>query len=555
MKNKNALKWLISALKKETHGVILLTALNSMISASAVMFALDMRKVIDSAVSHNKPDFKLYTLILGSIIVFQILVRAICRKMDEKLKSSIENILKKRAYETILTRDFSALSAYHTGELQNRMTSDTVIIADGITAVLPNMTAMLVKIAGAAIVLFMLDIRFASVFITGGILLIFVTYSFRKIMKKLHKQVQSADGEVRSYLQETVENLLVIRCFGGENKSANIALNKMKSHQNIRMKRNLFSNLCNIGFGIVMNGGYFFGLIWCGTGILYGSISYGTLTAVLQLVGQIQQPFASITGYLPKYYSMLASAERLMELENLKKDNTEEKISKENCDKLYENMREIKFEEVSFRYPDGTEVLKNFNHSIDKGSFTAIMGQSGIGKSTLLKFLISIYNINEGNINFITIDNKRIVITGSVRSMFAYVPQGNFLMSGTIAEAVSFMSDMPLYMEKVKKSCEISCADEFIEKLDNGYHTPLGENGAGLSEGQIQRIAVARAIYSDAPVLLLDESTSALDEMTEQRLLENLRKMTNKTVIIVTHRKAALKICNKIIDFDYTEEL
>ena len=550
MKNKSTLKWLVSALKKEISDIILLTVLNSLISASAVLFAHDMRKIIDSAVSHNKSDFKSYAVIIGAIIIFQISVRAICRRTDEKTKSAIENKLKRRIYETILTRDFSTLSAYHTGELQNRMTSDTVIIADGITTVLPNITAMLVKITGAVVVLMSLDKRFASIFIVGGILLIGVTYSFRKVMKKLHKQVQSADGEVRSYLQETVENLLVIRCFGGEKKSSDIAMNKMKSHQNIRLKRNMFSNLCNIGFGIVMNGGYFFGLIWCGTGILYGNISYGMLTEVLQLVNQVQQPFANITGYLPKYYSMLASAERLIELENLKKDCTEEKISSENRDRLYENMTEINFEGVSFHYSDGTEVLKNFSHIIDKGSFTAIMGRSGIGKSTMLKLLISIYDINCGEINFVTNDSKKIAVTGSERSMFAYVPQGNFLMSGTIAEAVSFMSDIPLDMERVKKSCEISCADEFIKQLENGYNTLLGENGTGLSEGQTQRIAVARAIYSDAPVLLLDESTSALDELTEQRLLQNLRQMTNKTVIIITHRKAALKICDKIIDFD-----
>ncbi|MCM1316171.1 MAG: ABC transporter ATP-binding protein/permease [Alistipes senegalensis] len=555
MKNKSSMKWLISALKKETHDIIWLTVLNSMISASAVMFALNMRKVIDSAVSHNKTDFKLYAVILGAIIIFQILVRAVCRRINEKTKSSIENILKKRVYETILTRDYATITGYHTGELQNRMTNDTTVISDGMASILPDITAMLVKIAGAAIILLSLDIRFALVFLTGGLILIFVTYSFRKIMKKLHKQVQSADGEVRSYLQETVENLLVIRCFGGEKKSADIAMNKMKSHQNIRLKRNMFSNLCNIGFGIVMNGGYFFGLIWCGTGILYGKISYGTLTAVLQLVNQIQQPFANITGYLPKYYSMLASAERLMELENLKKDNTKEKIIKENRDKLYENMREIRFEGVSFRYQDGTEVLKNFNHSIDKGSFTAIMGQSGIGKSTLLKLMLAIYDVDNGSVDFVLNDNEQIPITDSVRSMFSYVPQGNFLMSGTIAEAVSFMSDMPLDMEKVKKSCEIACADEFIEHFDNGYNMSLGENGAGLSEGQIQRIAVARAVYSDAPVLLLDESTSALDELTEQRLLNNLRKMTDKTVIIITHRKAVLSICDRIIEFKNTEEL
>ncbi|MDE6678419.1 MAG: ABC transporter ATP-binding protein/permease, partial [Ruminococcus sp.] len=440
--------------------------LNSLISVSSILFAHDMRKIIDSAVSHNKSDFRLYAMIIGAIIIFQVSVRAICRRTDEKTKSAIENKLKKRTYETILTRDFSTLSAYHTGELQNRMTSDTMIIADGITAVLPNMTAMLVKIAGAVIVLLSLDKRFASIFVIGGILLLGVTYAFRKVMKKLHKQVQSADGEVRSYLQETVENLLVIRCFGGERKSADIAMDKMKSHQNIRLKRNMFSNLCNIGFGIVMNGGYFFGLIWCGTGILYGNISYGTLTEVLQLVNQVQQPFANITGYLPKYYSMIASAERLIELENMKEDNTENKISREQRDKLYENIREIRFENVSFHYSDGVEVLKNFSHTIDKGSFTAIMGRSGIGKSTMLKLLISIYDIDEGKIDFITDNNEKFAVTGSERSMFAYVPQGNFLMSGTIAEAVGFMSDMPLDMERVKKSCEIACADIFIEQLE-----------------------------------------------------------------------------------------
>lgn len=550
MKNKSALKWLVSALKKEISGIVLLTFLNSLISASSVLFAHDMKKIIDSAVSDNRPDFRLYAIIIGTIIIFQVSVRAVCRRTEEKTKSAIENKLKRRAYETILTRDFATLSDYHTGELQNKMTNDTVIIADGITTVLPNVTAMLVKIIGAVFVLMSLDSRFASIFVVGGILLLGVTYSFRKVMKKLHKQVQSADGEVRSYLQETVENLLVIRCFGGETKASDMAMNKMQSHQNIRLKRNMFSNMCNIGFAIVMNGGYFFGLIWCGMGILHGNISYGTLTEVLQLVNQVQQPFANITGYLPKYYSMIASAERLIELENLKKDSVVEKISSEKRDELYENMKEIRFENVSFHYPDGTEVLKNFSHVIEKGSFTAIMGRSGIGKSTMLKLLISIYDIDCGGINLVMNDNEKISVTGSQRAMFAYVPQGNFLMSGTIAEAVSFMSDMPLDMERVKKSCEISCADEFIGQLENGYDTLLGENGTGLSEGQTQRIAVARAVYSDAPVLLLDESTSALDELTEKKLLQNLRQMTDKTVIIITHRKVALKICDKIIDFD-----
>lgn len=555
MKNKDSLKWLISVTGKEKYSVILLTVLNSAIAAGAVLSALAMRKIVDSAVSHNQSDFISYALILGVIIIFQILVRAVCRRIDEKTKSSIENILKKSVYETILTRDYAIITDYHTGELQNRMTNDTTVISDGMASILPNITAMLVKIAGAVIVLLSLDIRFALVFLIGGLILICVTYSFRKVMKKMHKQVQSADGEVRSYLQETIENLLVIRCFGGENKSADIAADKMTIHQEIRLKRNMFSNLCNTGFSTVMNGGYFFGLIWCGIEIFNEKISYGTLTAVLQLVNQIQQPFANITGYLPKYYSMISSAERLIELENLKKDNKVIKTSGKQRSQLYENLKEIKFTGVDFNYPNGTKVLENADYTIAKGSFTAVVGSSGIGKSTLLKLMLAIYDVDNGSVDFVLNDNEQIPITDSARSIFAYVPQGNFLMSGTIAEAVSFMSDMPLDMEKVKKSCEISCADEFIEQLENRYNTLLGENGAGLSEGQTQRIAVARAIYSDAPVLLLDESTSALDELTEQRLLNNLRKMTDKTVIIITHRKAVLSICDRIIEFKNTEDL
>lgn len=172
MKNKSALKWLVSALKKEISGIVLLTFLNSLISASSVLFAHDMKKIIDSAVSDNRPDFRLYAIIIGAIIIFQVSVRAVCRRTEEKTKSAIENKLKRRAYETILTRDFATLSDYHTGELQNKMTNDTVIIADGITTVLPNVTAMLVKIIGAVFVLMSLDSRFASIFVVGGILLL-----------------------------------------------------------------------------------------------------------------------------------------------------------------------------------------------------------------------------------------------------------------------------------------------------------------------------------------------------------------------------------------------
>lgn len=550
MKSDSSLKWLFEVSQSDKVGIFWLTVLNSLISINTVIFALVLKNVIDAATIYDKHSFIKNTLIFTCIILLHILIGAFCRRIDEKTRSGIENKCKKRAYQAILTRDYAILTAFHTGELQNRMTNDTVVIADGMTSIFPSVVAMVVKLVCASMVLFMLDVRFALVLFIGGIILIFVTYSFRRTMKKLHKRVQSADGEVRAYLQETVENLFVIRSFGSEDRAVGIASEKMNNHFVIRMRRNLFSNLCNVGFSAVMNGGYLFGLVWCGLGILNGVISYGMLTAVLQLVNQIQQPFANITGYLPKYYSMLASAERLIELENLKPDAQQAKITENQRDSIYSNLNRLELLNVSFTYPRGAKAIVNESYFINKGNFIAITGQSGIGKSTILKLLLAMYEPDCGNLNFVMTDGSTLPITASTRPMFAYVPQGNFLMSGTIAETVSFMNRNDINLDRVKLACKVACADEFISELQNGYDTVLGEKGLGLSEGQIQRIAVARAIYFDAPILLLDEATSALDEITERILLENLRNMTDKTVIIVTHKKAAFDVCDKIICFE-----
>lgn len=529
----------------------ILTLINSALSIFSVAFALFMSKIIDSAADHDKNLFKIQCIYLGIIIAVQLTLRAILRRLDEKARADLENIFKRRTYKTVLTRDYSSLSVFHTGELLNRMTSDTNVIADGMVSILPNVTAMLVKLAGAFIVLIMLDKTFALIFIIGGILMIFVTYLFRKIMKKLHKTVQETDGKLRSFLQETAGSIIAIRSFGTEKESEKTADIKMAEHKSARMKKNLFSNICNIGFGIIMNGGYFFGLVWCGSGILNGSISYGTLTAVLQLIGQIQQPFANVTSYLPKYYAMLASAERLCELENLDEDNCgQNAMTQAEADELYSRLDSIELKKVTFSYPNNDRinepVLENAEISVSKGDFTAIMGQSGIGKSTMLKLLLAVYRAEKGEINFIEKNGNKLPVNSQSRRMFAYVPQGNFLMSGTIEKSICFMGDNP-DRKKLISACKIACADEFIENLPKKYDTVIGEKGSGLSEGQIQRIAIARAVYSDAPILLLDEATSALDELTEEMVLKNLKEMTDKTVIIVTHRKAALNVCNKII--------
>lgn len=494
-----------------------------------------------------KMVFLKFVIILGLIMVGQIAARGVIRFLDEYVRSGMENVIKIRLYETILSRKYSAITAFHTGELLNRITNDAVVVADGFVQIIPGIIAMLVKLVGAAAVLFVLDYRFSVIFFAGGGLVLIFTTLFRRVMKKLHKDVQAADGVLRSYLSENLGSLMVLKTFGAERKSIDTSKQYMDKHRFMRMKRNRFSNICNVGFGLVMNGGYIFGLCWCSFGILHGSITYGTLSAVLQLVDQLWAPLANMTGYLPKFYGMLSSAERCMELETLEEEHVESQFSRDYCRELYKDMTAIECKNITFRYEDDI-ILENADISIGKGELITIMGNSGAGKSTLLKLLLAIYEPEKGTLEIKT-DKESYALTERYRKMFAYVPQGNFLMSGNVTSAIASLDDTnaDVDMDKVKAVAHIACADTFVEKLEHGYDTLIGERGMGISEGQAQRLAIARALYTDAPVLLLDEATSALDEQIEKKVLKNIRELTDKTVIIVSHRKAVLEVCDRCV--------
>ena len=542
-----AMSWIFGVSGKLKLGVLLLVLLNSAISISAVVFALVLREAIDGAVSGNKMVFLKFVIILGLIMLGQIAARGVIRFLDEYVRSGMENVIKTRLYETILSRKYSAITAYHTGELLNRITNDAVVVADGFVQIIPGIIAMLVKLAGAAAVLFVLDYRFSVIFFAGGGLVLIFTTLFRRVMKKLHKDVQAADGVLRSYLSENLGSLMVLKTFGAERKSIDTSKQYMDKHRFMRMKRNKFSNICNVGFGLVMNGGYIFGLCWCSFGILHGSITYGTLSAVLQLVDQLWAPLANMTGYLPKFYGMLSSAERCMELETLEEEHVESQFSRDYCRELYKDMTAIECKNITFRYEDDI-ILENADIYIGKGELITIMGNSGAGKSTLLKLLLAIYESEKGTLEIKT-EKESYALTEKYRKMFAYVPQGNFLMSGNVTSAIASLDDTSadVDMDKVKAVAHIACADTFVEKLEQGYDTLIGERGMGISEGQAQRLAIARALYTDAPVLLLDEATSALDEQIEKKVLKNIRELTDKTVIIVSHRKAVLEVCDRCV--------
>ncbi|MCD7864409.1 MAG: ATP-binding cassette domain-containing protein [Lachnospiraceae bacterium] len=541
-----SLAWIVRMVKGNLTGILLLTLCTGISAFLSVVLALVMREAVDYAVALNQALFLRWTGVFFGINVAQLVIRAIIRQQDESIRASIENRLKENAYESILFSCYSSLKVYHTGELQNRMTNDTKVVADYATDLIPGVFSMAVQLVCALVVLMVLDWRFGSLFLIGGCVMLGVTFLFHRRMKSLHKEVQETDGKLRSWLQESVESIQILKSFEAEEMAVSRTEEKAAEHKTARMKRRTFSNICNVGFGAVMQGSYLFGLVWCGFGILNGTLTYGTLTAVLELTSQIRSPFANISGVVPQYYSMLASAERLIELE---------KLPKESETKNLPDFTGIHAENLTFIYDDGEEeVISDASFDIGKGEIIALTGISGIGKSTLLKILLGIYSPVSGRL-YADCEEQEVEIDSKTRQWFSYVPQGNMLMSGSIYEAVDFLHAAPYtksQKERVEWACRIACADEFIRELPNGYDTVLGEKGTGLSEGQMQRIAIARAVYRNAPVLLLDEATSALDEDTEHRLLENLRELDGQTVLVVTHRPAAMEICTKRLVFEHS---
>ena len=307
-------------------------------------------------------------------------------------------------------------------------------------------------------------------------------------------------------------------------------------HYKAQMKRRTLSIFANAGFSFVFQAGYLFAMVWGARGIYLGIMTYGTLTAILQLVNQIQQPFANLSGLLPMFYGVLASAERIIELENL----PEEKPSERKLN--YNDFKEISVKNMSFSYGEN-HVLNDVNIEIEKGDFVSLTGLSGGGKSTLFLLLLGAYQPTEGTITFDTADDK-YHCGQETRRLFAYVPQGNFLFSGTVEENIRMLNENAS-TEDVIAAAKVACAYDFIQDFPDKFETKIGEKGFGISEGQAQRIAIARAILSNAPILLLDEATSALDEETEARLLANIADLKNRTCLIVTHRPAALSICGK----------
>lgn len=542
--SKSTLQYLKEVTGNKKQYFLILIVVQILQGISGVCFALLLRSVIDSAVAHDGTGLLRNTILFIGLICLQMVFSALLRYYNELSKATFENSSKSRLFQQILHRDYSYVTSVHSAEWMNRLTSDTVVVSTGLTEIVPGIAGMAAKMIGALSMIIMLEPRFIFVIGIGGILMVVLTTVFRKKLRAYHKIMQEKDGNVRIFLQEHLHSLMIVKVFTKEEDTYNESLETMNDHKKARMDKTRFSNVCNIGFSFMMNGAYVLGAIYSVIGIYNGTVSYGTLMALLQLINQIQAPFANITSYIPKYYAMIASSERLLEIENSNMD-----IEESNGCTDFES---ISLQHVHFSYEKNRdEILNDFNLTLHKGGCIGFTGPSGCGKSTVLKVLLSLYPITEGKITICS-HGKEEELSSGYRHLFSYVPQGNQLMLGTVRDVVTFSNVEN--EEQIWKALDVACASEFVKNLPDGLDTQLKEQGSGISEGQMQRLAIARAIYSNRPILLLDEATSALDVNTEKQVLSNLKSLKDMTVIIVTHRLEALSICTREVQFKVKED-
>ena len=539
-------------LKKEMrpyHGrVFFLTALTVLSTSLSLAFAYMVRYLINSASADKPKELLVFALVLLGLLLLRICIQTLSGYLSEKLRAKIVAELRVKAFSKILRSDYAKVQTYHSGELLNRLTTDIQEVATDTVGLAPAIVGMLVQCLGAIAALLTIDPLFTGIYVVCGAIFGGISAAFRRQFKKHQKEVLEADGNTRSFMQEGVSSVMTLKAYGAEEKTTEKAKNYANVYYAKRMKRNVLRSSMNAVFSLLSNFGLIFAVVWCSIDVLNGNSDYGSILSVILLLMQLQHPFSAFSSLIPVYYSQMASGERLSELDALPCEMIAN--TNENSEAVYREMREISFENVAFTY--GREsVLADACGVIKKGEIVCLTGASGSGKSTIFKLLLNVYSPTQGDIRLKGdyAQENGMPLTAQERSLFAYVPQGNFLFSGTIYENLTFFADKKENEDlniRVEKALQTACA-EFVYELPQGLQTPLNENGGGLSEGQTQRLAVARAILSDRPILLLDEATSALDGETESRLLENIRALKDKTCLIVTHRPAALNIADRIL--------
>ena len=545
MKEKNRIKTtsLIRWLWKNSDGARRQAVANTLIGiadvACQMLWVLACKHAIDIATGVAEGSLMRTGIIIGSLMLLEILSRGISRWIHAVVGNRVRNRMRLRIFARLLRGEWSGLQKHHTGDLTNRLEGDVNSITSLITETLPATLVVAIQLAASFVLLFFMSPALAvSIIIILPVCMLVSRFYVRR-MRKYNRDVRDSDSKIQSVLQESLQHKELIKTLE-QNSSTEKQLSELQQQLHTQVtSRTKFSigayTLIQLGFAA----GYIVAFMWGVVELKEGAITFGIMSAYLQLVGLIQRPTMDLSRYVPGIVSSLTAAERLYELEDIPLEKQGDTI-------MLDGTAGVRFKGVSFRYTDESRlILDNFSYDFPPNSCTAIVGETGAGKSTLIRLLVALINPGGGEIELYNGKETRLSST-LTRCNFVYIPQGNTLVSGTVRDNL-LMGNPEATEEQMKNALHVACAD-YVFELPQGLDSGITERGGGLSEGQAQRIAVARSILRPGSILILDEVTSALDEETEQEMLRRLtQSQIGKTLIFVTHRPAIMQYCNQVL--------
>ncbi|WP_053826348.1 ABC transporter ATP-binding protein [Lascolabacillus massiliensis] len=532
---KGTLQFLRVTSKGFKSGIGLITFIGLSEVASSLAFVWFSKTIIDVATGEREGNLLQYSIILVTLVVFQILLRLWDIRLRRMTEVRMANSIRLNVFSRLLYTRWQELSTLHSGDMLTRIIKDTDDVINVIVTTFPLAISAGVQFIGALVILFILDPILALILGIGMPLLALFGRLYYTKMRKYTVEVKESESLITSMMEESLLNQIIIRTFERQENELN-RLEKLQSklHRSVHKRTNI-SVVANLLMGSTFSGGYITAFIWSAYGLAKKTVSFGTVTAYLQLVNRIQRPLFDLIRLLPSIVSAKTAVERLIYLTGFKLEDIKEKI-------VLNGKITLKFENVTFAYtPESKPVLSDFSMIVKPGTMVAVMGETGVGKTTLLRLLLALIKPDSGKIT-ISDGNEDVTISERTRANFVYVPQGNSLFSGTIRDNL-LMGDLSADDDELKRVLKIAVA-EFVFDLPEGLDTVLGENGSGLSEGQAQRIAIARSLLRPGKVLLFDEATSALDNDTEREFLKNLKsEISDRTVLFITHQREVASFC------------
>ena len=491
-----------------------------------------LRRLTDIATGAREGDILAMAGLFASILVMELLLHIASTWVAAVLGVKTQNLMQQKFFARLLNGKWSGVERFHSGDVLNRLFGDVGDIVRLMTEVLPSAVVVVVQFVASFVYLYTMDSSLALILIVVSPIFLILSRLYFMKMRRIVRKIKDSNSALQSIIQESVQHKMVIKVL----ERSGLMVDKLESRQKVlrgqvksRARFSIFSKtLINVGFA----GAYLTALVWGLLQLQEGLITVGVLMAFTQLINRIQRPLLDMARLLPTFVNSMTSAERLMELEELPL----EQVGQE---RAIDGKVGIRFTDVTYSYSDnGRTVLRSFSHDFRPGTFTAILGETGAGKTTLIRLMLALIRQNSGKVCLYN-EKEEFDADTTTRCNFSYVPQGNTLFSGTIRDNL-LMGQPGATEEQMRRALNAAMAD-FVFELPDGLDTVCGEQGGGLSEGQAQRIAIARALIRPCRVLLLDEATSALDVQTEHSLLENIKQeFADTTIIFVTHRLAVV---------------